>query len=221
MYCILIFILTAKMTRRHQRNIDDCATQSHSEFVRNQHLFGGFGINCWSKGCLCASSFDAGGFQLLTLTLTTTTLTRTITTLTLNRFSAKSNNQWKESPSNQSEAKKAVLAPTILWKKDLREHFPWASDIAVEGFERELKTPCVEWRRTRSPFASAVNAKSPWAGVGFWQTRSETALDCEATISYFKMRWTQTDTYSTKPCCLYSTFSLFTLTLVYQQVGVG
>ena len=28
-----------------------------------------------------------------------------------------------------------------------------------------LKTPCVVWRRTRTPFGSAVNASSPWPGV--------------------------------------------------------
>ena len=87
------------------------------------------------------STVNSDKYITLTLTTTTLTLTPTTTNLTLTRFSAKSNNQSKESPSCQSEAKKAVLAPTILRKKDLRERFPWVSDIASGEFQRELKSP--------------------------------------------------------------------------------
>ena len=48
--------------------------------------------------------------------------------------------------------------------------------FAVEGLHcNEFKTPCVEWRCTRTPFGQQLTPKAP-RNFGFWRTQSENAL---------------------------------------------
>ena len=49
-----------------------------------------------------------------------------------------------------------LLAPTILRKKDLREHFPWASDITVEqppAFNEDARGHLLRQQLTPKPLA--------------------------------------------------------------------
>ena len=120
-------------------------TRSHSHSVCQKSTPGAFCVACWCKACPRASSFDAG--SLLSL----------------------HGEIWPR----ESAPACAFRVRVIVIRVRVRvTHFPL---FAVERLHcNELKTPCVEPRWTRTPLASAVNAKS--LGTNFWRTQIETVL---------------------------------------------
>ena len=141
-------------------------TQSHCEFIKNQRFF--FGVNCQRKRCPCASSFDTGGFQLPFKSLhgeiwpissdwlfdlapkrvrVRVVVVRVRVVMVRVRVVAV-----------RDRIRVVVRVRVVVVRVTVR--VMRLSLFAVEGLHcNELKNPCVEWRCTRTPFASAVNAK--------------------------------------------------------------